>query len=44
MQQHNKIAVGIGLALASLSSFAANHVADGRGNGMGNTGSHRQTI
>lgn len=38
MQQHNKIAVGIGLALASLSSFAANHVADGRGNGMGNTG------
>lgn len=35
---NNKYAVGFGLSLLSLSVSAANHVADGRGNGMGNTG------
>ncbi|MBD1558748.1 conjugal transfer protein TraF [Vibrio sp. S9_S30] len=34
----NKNAVAFGLSLLSLSVSAANHVADGRGNGMGNTG------
>ncbi|MDP2572198.1 conjugal transfer protein TraF [Vibrio penaeicida] len=35
---NNKNAVVFGLSLLSLSVSAANHVADGRGNGMGNTG------
>lgn len=38
MKQWNKVAFGVGLALASCSVLAANHVADGRSSGMGNTG------
>ncbi|MCG8703131.1 conjugal transfer protein TraF [Vibrio vulnificus] len=38
MQRLNKIAVAVGLSMMALPSLAANHVADGRGSGMGNTG------
>ncbi|ELP5727177.1 conjugal transfer protein TraF [Vibrio vulnificus] len=38
MKQWNKVAFSVGVALASCSALAANHVADGRSNGMGNTG------
>ncbi len=37
MQRLNKIAVAVGLSMMALPSLAANHVADGRGSGMGNT-------
>ncbi|WP_208746702.1 MULTISPECIES: conjugal transfer protein TraF [Vibrio] len=38
MKQLNKMALAVGFACASMSVQAANHVADGRGNAMGNTG------
>ncbi|HAS6346701.1 conjugal transfer protein TraF [Vibrio sp. IRLE0018] len=38
MKQWNKVAFCVGVALTSCSALAANHVADGRSNGMGNTG------
>ena len=38
MKQFNKLTLAVGLACTTLSVNAANHVADGRGNAMGNTG------
>lgn len=38
MKQLNRMALAVGFACVTMSAQAANHVADGRGNAMGNTG------